>query len=98
MNTANLQLEGLYAAIAALMTALREKDLLTSAEIEAALAQAETRVASDPARPSELSHANLDAICFPLRFLRVANNRAAQGTDMSFSQIAAEIGRSKPDR
>lgn len=97
MNTANLQLEGVYAALAALMTALRQKNLLSEAEIEEALAAAEKGIASDPGRPSELSGANVDAICFPLRFLRLANRNAAAGQSMSFVQLAAEVGRSKPD-
>jgi hypothetical protein len=96
MNTANLQLEGVYAAIAALMTALRTKNLLTEAEIEEALAGAEKQISPDPRRPSELSPANLDAICFPLRLLRLANSRSARGEELSFIQLAAEVGRTKP--
>src|SRR5690606_15937290 len=34
MNTANLQLEGLYAALAALMNAIRDKGVLSADEIE----------------------------------------------------------------
>jgi hypothetical protein len=41
MNPVNLKLEGLYAATAALMHALRDKRALSSAEIESALAAAE---------------------------------------------------------
>ncbi|MDB5558351.1 MAG: hypothetical protein JWQ36_1285 [Enterovirga sp.] len=97
MNTANLQLEGVYAAIAALMTALRAKNLLSEGEIDAALAGAEQSLVKDGARPAELSAANLDAIQFPLRLLRLANARAARGEDCSFAGLAAEVGRSKPD-
>ncbi len=96
MNTANLQLEGVYAAIAALMSALRAKNLLSEVEIDKALAEAEQCLAKDAARPAEISAANLDAIRFPLRLLRVANARAARGEDCSFTGLAAEVGRTKP--
>ena len=98
MNTANLQLEGVYAAIAALMTALRTKSLLSEAEIDAALAAAEQSVAEDRARPAELSASNVDAIRFPLRLLRLANSRSAAGQDCSFARLAAEVGRTKPEQ
>ena len=97
MNTANLQLEGVYAAIAALMTALRAKNLLSESEIDSALADAERCLVDDQARPVELSAANLDAIHFPLRLLRLANARSARGEDCSFTGLAAEVGRRKPD-
>ena len=97
MNTANLQLEGVYVAIAALMEALRSKGLLSQKEIHQALVDAQARIAADPARPNELSPAHVDAICFPLRFLTLANNHAAEGRQFSFMQLAAEVGRTKPD-
>ena len=98
MNTANLQLEGLYVAVSALMAALRQKNLLTEAEIEAALADAEEVVADDPKRPEQLTHAHVDAICFPIRYLRAANRRIADGDFADFSGIAAQVGREKPQQ
>ena len=97
MNTANLQLEGVYAALAALMSALRSKNLLSETEIDGALATAERGLVKDGSRPPEISAANLDAIRFPLRLLRRANARAARGEDCSFTALAAEVGRTKPD-
>jgi hypothetical protein len=97
MNTANLQLEGVYAALVALTRALRAKNLLTEAEIDTALAEAESSIASDGSRPTELHPAHVDAICFPLRFLRLANARADTGEPVSFMKLAAEVGRTKPD-
>ena len=47
MNTANLQLEGLYVAVASILSALREKGLLTEQEIERALAGAEDIALAD---------------------------------------------------
>jgi hypothetical protein len=97
MNTANLQLEGLYAAVAALMHALRDKGTLTPQEIESALGAAEEKIKSDPARRTKLSDANRDAISFPLRFLRIANQTASEGNRLSFSELTTLVGQTKPD-
>ncbi len=97
MNTANLQLEGLYAAVGSLLSLLREKGVLTSEEIEGALAETEAQLASDPARPPGLSAANVDAICFPVRYLRLANRLEAEGNRLPFSELTRRIGRDKPD-
>jgi hypothetical protein len=98
MNTANLQLEGLYVAVSALMNALREKGVLNEQEIEASLADAEGLVASDPRRSPELSHAHVDAILFPLRYLRLANRTWADGEFAGFTELAARVGREKPQQ
>lgn len=96
MNTANLQLEGLYGAVTALLAALRRKGLLEEAEIEAALAEAEAAMLADPNRPGELSPAHVDAIAFPIRYLRAANRGFAEDGAASFSELAAQVGREKP--
>ena len=98
MNTANLQLEGLYLAVSAILNALREKGLLSTDEIDRALATAEQVNASDPLRPSQVSASNVDAIRFPLRFLRLANRLAAEGRQLSFTEIATLVGEKKPGR
>src|SRR5262245_23150567 len=90
MNTANLQLEGLYAAVSALMGALRDKGVMSQQEIDSCLAKAEGLNAS--ARRKELSAANLEAILFPFRYLRAANEA---GEPKSFSEIATKIGMRK---
>ena len=92
MNTANLQLEGLYAAVAALLNALREKGVMTAEEIDACLKDAEDLNTS--ARRS-LSPSNVDAVRFPFRYLRAANRTAAGGQPKSFFDIATEIGMTK---
>ena len=97
MNTANLQLEGLYVAVAAILNAIREKALLTEHEIDRALAEAESVALSDPVRAQHLSAAHVDGICFPLRLLRLANKAGAQGQQPSFSELAARVGQTKPD-
>jgi hypothetical protein len=95
MNSANLQLEGVYAAMTALMTALRDKGLLDQEEIDGALERAETALISNSRRPTELSAANVEAICFPLRYLRLANRATADGPALSFAELAARVGQSK---
>jgi hypothetical protein len=97
MNTANLQLEGLYAAVAALMLALREKGALSVQEIESALRAAEDKISTDPARPTKLSDANRDAVCFPVRFLRLANKTSSEGQQLSFSELTTLVGQTKSD-
>lgn len=97
MNTANLQLEGVYAVLAALVGALRDKGLLQAGEIDGLLADVELSLASDPARPVELRGANVDAICFPARFLRLALRESSLGQPFSFSQLASRVGQTKPD-
>src|SRR3546814_15332549 len=97
MNTANLQLEGVYAAMAALVSLLREKGLLNADEIETALRAAEEAVEADPRRPTELSAEHVDAIRFPLRILRLANRPAQGGPELSFDELATRVGRPHPD-
>jgi hypothetical protein len=98
MNTANLQLEGLYLAVTAIMNALRDKGLMGADEIDRALAAAEQMAAADPLRPPQVSASNVDAICFPLRYLRLANRTASAGRQLSFSELATMVGETKPDR
>jgi hypothetical protein len=91
MNTANLQLEGLLLAVAAMTEALKDKGLLSQDEIEAALARAEGVARGDPRRPEEMSASNVAAVLFPIRFLRKAN---AVGADAgAFSDLAAQVAR-----
>jgi hypothetical protein len=91
MNTANLQLEGLYSALAALTNVLKDKGLLTREEIDACLTAAEESTIAD--RPHELSKANIDAIRFPFRYLRETNE--AGNPPPSFAAVATKIGLTK---
>ena len=90
MNTANLQLEGLLLAIAALCAELKRKGALDANEIEAALDRA-ARGASD--RMTDLSDANTEAVLFPIRFLREALRQADGRLD--YRSLAAEVGRAR---
>ncbi len=93
MNTANLQMEGLLIAVAALVRKLRDKQLLSGSEIEAALAEAEHAALGWEDRAS-LPQANREAILFPLRFLRAA--AADSGGVRGFAETAREVGLNKP--
>ncbi|UIJ73940.1 hypothetical protein [Aurantimonas sp. HBX-1] len=93
MNTANLQLEGLYTAVQSVLCALREKQILTADEIDRALAGAESVAGADPRRPTELSGSNREAVLFPIRYLRVANRLCDAGPLPTFSEVATLVGR-----
>lgn len=91
MNTANLQLEGLLLALGSLMRALKKKGLLTEAEIQEMLREAEMRAASE-ARPDGLSPANVHAVMFPIRFL---DRDVAVGEPQSYGELAAAVARER---
>ena len=98
MNTANLQLEGVYAVLAALLVAVRDKGVLSNDELDQLLAAVETTLACDVRRPTEVRDSNVDAICFPARFLRQAVKAAAEGRAFSFARLVSEVGQAKTDR
>ncbi|WP_159588447.1 MULTISPECIES: hypothetical protein [Chelativorans] len=95
MNTANLQMEGMLMAVSALCSLMREKGLAEADEIDAALAEAETALAADRLRPDQLSPANVEAVLFPLRFLREANRRRIPGSTAAYTEIATNVGRTR---
>lgn len=94
MNTANLQLEGLYMAVAGLIELLKQKGIVDASEIDVTLARAE-RAAFDG---KELSPANIEAVGFPLRVLRIANSLSAAGKPLSFQELARRVGETKDQR
>jgi hypothetical protein len=93
MNVANLQLEGLLMAVASLNRLLVDKGLVSSADIDEALRQAEASIAGDGRLAAEVPPANRDAVFFPVRFLQLANTAPAA---LGFSQIARSVGQMKP--
>lgn len=97
MNTANLQLEGLYVAVTALAEALREKGLLSAEELATSLDRAET-VAWQAASEKDISAANIEAIIFPIRYLRVAVGASSRGQHLPFHEVARIVGESKLPR
>jgi hypothetical protein len=90
MNTANLQMEGVLLALAALCGALKSNGTLSGQAIAQALSEAE-RAAT--ARRAELSDANAEAIRFPIRFLRHALQE--EGRALNFAAITSAIGRER---
>ena len=95
MNTANLQLEGLCMAVAELVEMLKEKGVVDTAGVDAALARAERAVYEGK---EELPPANMEAVGFPIRLLRLANATSDAGQPLSFSQLARRIGEAKDRR
>lgn len=95
MNTANLQLEGLLIAMAEINRALIRNGVLSVEEVDAALRLAEASATSEERMTQDLSPANRDAVCFPIRLLRLANSKMATQGELSFSDLAREIGETK---
>lgn len=89
MNTANLQLEGLIMAVAAINRLLAEKGLVSHDEIDRALAEAE---AGFQEKTAGLSDANRKGMVFPIRVLSLANRAAAGGDGFDFSTYARMVG------
>ncbi|XKM43506.1 hypothetical protein A4U53_038590 (plasmid) [Rhizobium ruizarguesonis] len=91
MNTANLQLEALIMAVAAISDTLVVKGVVTHQEIAAALGQAERAVDRDD--DHELSCSNRAATLFPIRVLLLANEAAQRGKTFTFSDYAELVGK-----
>lgn len=90
MNTANLQMEGILLVLAALCDELRSKDLLSNEDLTELLARAEQGASG---RETRLSGANIEAVRFPIRFLRCALEQDHEGVD--YDRIAAAVGRAR---
>ena len=95
MNTANLQLEGLLIAIAALNQTLVSKGVLETEEIDHALAVSEQTALGGDRFNEDLTPANRDAVMFPLRLLRLANNMAGDSGVPPFAELARLVGETK---
>ncbi len=92
MNVANLQLEGLLMAVASINGTLVRKGLLTSEEVDDALRRAEAGLTGEERLYQDMSPANRDAVCFPIRLLQLANRAPATS---SFSDLARLVGQTK---
>jgi hypothetical protein len=92
MNTANLQLEGLLMAVAAISRRLVDKGVLTGEELDRTLAEVEATLTGEDRAVEDLSPANRDAIAFPVRLLREANR---QGVEAGFHALARRVGQDK---
>ncbi len=89
MNTANLQLEGLYLAFAAMNAVLVRRGLLTADDISGALSEASAVAGRDS---HDVSAANRDAVTFPIRFLQRAIEQSRTGSLSTFSELARQVG------
>lgn len=95
MNTANLQLEGMLMALAHLNALFVSKGLLSADEIDEVLHRAEAGLTSEERLIEDLSPANRDAVCFPIRVLRIANRRSGEIEPASFSTLAKAVAQRK---
>ncbi len=95
MNTANLQLEGLYLVVASLSNALVKKGVLSRDEVDLALRRAEQTAIGDERATEDLSPANRDAVAFPARLLALANRMSSDEEVPSFSELARMVGSTK---
>lgn len=95
MNTANLQLEGLLMATALMNQLLVAKGVVGTEEVDRVLATAEETALGDYRVSEDLSTANRDAIVFPVRLLRLANNTAGEREVPPFSELARMVGETK---
>ncbi|OAM78601.1 hypothetical protein [Devosia elaeis] len=95
MNVSNLQLQGLYLAIASVNNALVAKGLLTRAEVDVALKRAEQTALGDDRVMEDMNPANRDAVAFAPRFLMLANNSASETEISGFHELAKLVGQTK---
>lgn len=94
MNTANLQLEGLYLAIAAINHLLVRKGIVDRDEITLALGNAEKLVLGEQ-RNQDISAANREAVAFPIRLLQLALESSDDEGTIRFSELARLVGETK---
>ncbi len=96
VNSANLQLEGLYLAIASISETLVNKGVLSRGELDLALRKAERLALTDYRSAENLRAAERDAVAFPARLLLTASSAGASGESASFSDLARRVGTRKP--
>ncbi len=94
MNTANLQLEGLYLVIATLNEMLIAKGVVSREDIAQSLQMAEQTAISDY-NVEDMSPANRDAVAFPSRLLQLALRGSGDGQIQPFSELARLVGETK---
>jgi hypothetical protein len=96
MNTANLQLEGLCMAVAALVELMKEKQIASQHDVDVALARVEQSAVEG--KQDDLSPANIEAITFPIRLLRLANSTSFEGHPLPFKELTRRVGEAKDQR
>jgi hypothetical protein len=93
MNTANLQLEGLYIAFASILNTLVEKGLLSREEINVAMQRAEQTVVGDIRVTEDLSPANRDAISLSGKANRIGQQHGLRGRSAALFGTCENGGR-----
>ena len=78
-----------------LLTTSGHKGLLSVDDIDLALRKAKAGITSDERAYEEMSPANRDAICFPIRLLRLANNAQSETSVPPFSELTKMVGQTK---
>jgi len=91
MNTANLQLEGVYLVLAALLDALIAKGAFEKSELVTILAEVERAIGADASRPAEIRGSNIEAAQFPARFLKSALRASAEGQRPTWAEAVSLI-------
>ena len=92
MNIANLQLEGLYLAIAAMHETMIAKGLVSRQDVDDAMRAAEQTAINDHRSIENLRPAERDALAFPSRLLSMANATVSDDGALSFSALARRVG------
>lgn len=82
-------------ALAAINNLLVHKGLLSIDDIDTALRKAEASITDGERTYEDMSPANRDAICFPLRLLQIANHAQGETAIPSFSELAKMVGQTK---
>lgn len=82
-------------AVAAINNLLVHKGLLSVDDIDLALHKVEAGLTSDERVYEDMSPANRNAVCFPVRLLRMANNDQGEADIPSFSELARMVGTTK---
>jgi len=95
MNVSNLQLQGLYLAVAAINNALVSKGVLSREEVDTALRRSEQTALGDERIIEDMTPANRDAVAFASRFLMLANNSASDTHTVGFHELARMVGETK---
>ena len=95
MNVANLQIQGLLIAFAHINQVLVKKGILSVDDVDLALDKAEANLTGEERAYEDLDPAQRDALCFPIRLLKLANLGQSEDFIQPFSELVREVGRSK---
>lgn len=74
---------------------LVRKGILSADEVDLALRRIEASLTADERLYEDMSPANRDAVCFPVRLLLAANNARGETGIPPFFELARMVGRTK---